>query len=138
MTAAHEQQYLAKQSARLRSMAEQVASPVVAGRKSHRVLTSKEMDTWGKIVDVVSGFPRSTEACCDLYKALNQTEQQAAKNLARNWEAMARTQRIGYTKPLSLVGFIFPIPGFWILFGKLLLQLALMWLESNRNEEQES
>jgi hypothetical protein len=127
MTAAYEQQHIAKQSARLRSMAEQVARPVVAGKRSHRALTKSELATWGQITDEITltPIPMTFELI-------------GANSLADMWKEDCKSAGIGYTKPLPVVGWIFPIPGFWLLFGKLLLQLALMWIEANRSGGNES
>lgn len=133
MTAAHDSRVEAmKEAAALRSLAEAVASPVVAGRRSHRHLNKLEREDWNKIVDVVVMMPQTTAASLSMFASLGQSKEVQAKNLARTWQAMARTQKIGYTK-WPIVGFV-PIPGFWMLFAKLLIQLAIMYIES-RNQQ---
>lgn len=133
MTAAYDSRIEAlKEAAALRSLADQVASPVVAGHKSHRPLNELERDDWNKIVDVIVNVPETTASSLNMFASLGQSKEVQAKNLARTWQAMARTQKIGYAK-LPLVGFI-PIPGFWMLFAKLLIQLAIMYIES-RNQQ---
>ena len=128
MTAAHDSRAEAmKEAAVLRSLAEAVASPVVAGHKSHRPLTDEEKKDWNKIVDVVC----DNEASCGYRLTLEGFD---ANKLAEQWKDRAKAKRIGYTKPLPIVGFVFPIPGFWVLFFKLLIQLAIMYIES-RNQQ---
>jgi hypothetical protein len=122
-----------KQAAILRSLADAVASPVVAGHKSHRQLNELERDDWRKIVDVVVMMPQTTAASLSMFSSLGQSKEVQAKNLARTWQAMARTQKIGYAK-WPFVGFV-PIPGFWVLFFKLLIQLAILYIESQRSQQ---
>ena len=132
MTAAHDSRVEAlKEAAVLRSLADQVASPVVAGHRSHRPLSESEKKDWNKIVNVVVLMPQTTASSLTMFESLGQSKEVQAKNLARTWQAMARTQKVGYSR-WPLVGFI-PIPGFWVLFFKLLIQLAMLWIES-RNQ----
>ena len=132
MTAAHDNRVEAlKEAAVLRSLADQVASPVVAGHRSHRPLSDAEKKDWNKIVNVVVLMPQATASSLTMFESLGQSKEVQAKNLARTWQAMARTQKVGYSR-WPLVGFI-PIPGFWVLFFKLLIQLAMLWIES-RNQ----
>jgi hypothetical protein len=124
-----------KQTAILRSLADAVASPVVAGHRSHRQLNELERDDWNRIVDVIVWMPQTTAASLSMFSSLGQSKDVQAKNLARTWQAMARTQKIGYAK-WPLIGFV-PIPGFWMLFFKLLIQLAILYIESQRNTQQD-
>ena len=124
-----------KQEAILRSLADAVASPVVAGHKSHRQLNELERDDWNRIVNVIVRVPQTTAASLSMFSSLGQSKEVQAKNLARTWQAMARTQKIGYAK-WPQVGFV-PIPGFWMLFFKLLIQLAILYIESQRNTQQD-
>ncbi len=121
-----------KQEAILRSLADAVASPVVAGHKSHRQLNELERDDWNKIVNVIVRVPQTTAASLSMFSSLGQSKEVQANNLARTWQAMARTQKIGYAK-WPLVGFV-PIPGFWMLFFKLLIQLAMLYIESRSQQ----
>jgi len=133
MTAAHDSRAEAmKEAAVLRSLADAVASPVVAGHKSHRQLNELERDDWKKIVDVVVLIPQTTASSLSMFSSLGQSKEVQAKNLARTWQAMAKTQKIGYAK-WPLVGFV-PIPGFWMLFFKLLIQLAMLYIESRSQQ----
>jgi hypothetical protein len=137
MTAAHDNRSEApKEAAVLRSLAEAVASPVVAGHKSHRQLNDLERDDWKKIVDVIVWTPQTTAASIAMFSSLGQSKEVQAKNLARTWQAMARTQKIGYAK-WPLIGFV-PIPGFWMLFFRLLIQLAILYIESRSQQGQDS
>ena len=121
-----------KQEAILRSLADAVASPVVAGHKSHRQLNELERDDWNRIVNVIVRVPQTTAASLSMFSSLGQSKEVQANNLARTWQAMARTQKIGYAK-WPLVGFV-PIPGFWMLFFKLLIQLAMLYIESRSQQ----
>ncbi len=133
MTAAFDSRAEAmKESAALRSLADQVASPVVAGHKSHRPLNELERDDWNKIVDVIVSVPDETVRCIAFCSGVGQSKETQAKNLAKKWQTMAKEKKIGYAK-WPLVGFL-PIPGFWMLFAKLLIQLAIMYIES-RNQQ---
>jgi hypothetical protein len=137
MTAAHDNRSEAlKEAAVLRSLAEAVAFPVVAGHKSHRQLNELERDDWKKIVDVIVWMPQTTAASVSMFSSLGQSKEVQAKNLARTWQAMARTQKIGYAK-WPLIGFV-PIPGFWMLFFRLLIQLAILYIESRSQQGQDS
>jgi hypothetical protein len=135
MTTTDERSERQKQVAILRSLADQVASPVVAGHRSHRQLNDNERRDWKRIVDVVVAIPQTTVASLSMFASLGQSKEIQAKNLARTWQAMARTQNIGYTK-WPIVGFV-PIPGFWMLFFRLLIQLAILYIESQRNAQQD-
>lgn len=137
MTAAFDSRIEAmKEAAALRSLADQVASPVVAGHKSHRPLSDAEKKDWNKIVDVVVLMPQTTSASLSMFESLGQSKEVQAKNLARTWQAMARDRKIGYAK-WPFVGFL-PIPGFWVLFFKLLIQLAMMYIESRNQQGRDS
>ena len=137
MTAAHDSRVEAlKEAAVLRSLADAVASPVVAGHKSHRQLNDRERDDWNRIVNVVVNMPQTTARSLSMFSSCGQSKEVQAKNLARTWQAMARTQKIGYAD-WPIVGFV-PIPGFWMLFAKLLIQLAIMYIESKNQQGRDS
>ncbi len=122
MTAAHDSRIEAlKEAAHLRSLADAVASPVVAGRKSRKPLTAKEKERWAKITDcVINVHTQSRVAFED------------ADCLARTWRSICESGGIGYAR-LPIVGWLVPIPGFWGLMFQLLLELAKLWIES-RNQ----
>lgn len=124
MTAAHDSRIEAlKEAAALRSLAEQVASPVVAGRKSRKPLTTKQKNSWAKITDCVVNVQMQSQAAFD-----------DAECLARTWRSICENGGIGYAR-LPLVGWLVPIPGFWGLLFEMLLELAKLWIESKRKQQ---
>jgi hypothetical protein len=110
MTAAHDKRSEAlKEAAVLRSLADAVASPVVAGRKSRRALTGKQRGQWQKIVEVVMKNPVPVST---------------SQGTADWWRADCKAMGIG----TGLFGWFL-----WNWAFPLLLELAKLWIES-RNQ----
>ena len=121
MTAAHDSRAEAlKEAAVLRSLADAVASPVVAGRKSRKGLTVKQRGQWQEITD-----------CVVTLHTWSDVAHEGPECLAGTWKDICRGNGIGYTK-LPVVGWMIPIPGFWGLMFQLLLELAKLWIESRQ------
>ena len=113
MTAAHDSRVEAlKEAAVLRSLADQVASPVVAGRKSRRGLSVKKRNQWNAITDRVVTFTHGGMA--------NLTPEY----LAEAWQRECRFAGIG----AGLLGWLL-----WKWAFPLLVELAKLWIES-RNQ----
>lgn len=114
MTAAHDSRAEAlKEAAVLRSLADQVASPVVAGRKSRKQLTGKQRSEWTAITNQVVTWPA-------VAKELGPTA------LAKAWKHDCQSVGIG-------TGFFG-----WFLWNwafPLLLELARLWIESRRKQQ---
>ena len=109
MTAAHDSRVEAlKEAAVLRSLADQVASPVVAGRKSRKALTSKQRSQWQKIVDVVMQHPAPVST---------------SQGTADWWKADCKAVGIG----TGLFGWLL-----WNWAFPLLIELAKLWIESRK------
>jgi hypothetical protein len=109
MTAARDNRSEAlKEAAVLRSLAEAVASPVVAGRKSRKGLTVKQRGQWSQIVDVVTKDTYSN--CGEIGRA-------------DMWKAQCKAVGIG----TGLFGWIV-----WKWAFPLLLELARLWIESRK------
>lgn len=100
-----------KQAAILRSLADQVASPVVAGRKSRKALTAKQKSQWAKITDVVMCHPVPVST---------------SRGTAYWWKADCQAVGIG----AGLLGWFL-----WNWAFPLLLELAQRWIESQRSSE---
>ena len=112
MTAAHEKRSEAlKEAAVLRSLADAVASPVVAGRKSRRALTGKQRSQWSRIADRVVTFTHGGMAIL------------TPKYLAEAWQRECKFAGIG----TGLLGWFV-----WNWAFPLLLELAKLWIESRR------
>jgi hypothetical protein len=112
MTAAHDNKSQAlKDAAVLRSLADAVASPVVAGRKSRRALTGKQRSQWQKIVDVVMKNPVPVST---------------SQGTADWWRADCKAVGIG----TGLLGWLV-----WNWAFPLLLELAKLWIESRRKQQ---
>lgn len=112
MTAAHENRAEAmKEAAVLRSLAEQVASPVVAGRKSRRALTGKQRSEWEKIIDVVLQHPVPVST---------------SQGTADWWKADCKAAGIG----AGLFGWFL-----WNWAFPLLIELAKLWIEARKNQQ---
>ena len=111
MTAAHDSRAEAmKEAAVLRSLADQVASPVVAGRKSRKALTSKQRAQWGEITASVCG--RGIK-----------WDQKDPKTLADIWRLECRFAGIG----TGILGWFL-----WNWAFPLLIELAKLWIESRQ------
>jgi hypothetical protein len=114
MTAAFDSRVEAlKEAAVLRSLADQVASPVVAGRKSRKALTGKQRGQWSQITEQVVTWPAVAQLL-------------PAEMLADLWRKQCRTAGIG----AGLFGWII-----WNWAFPLLLELAKLWIESRQNNK---
>ena len=114
MTAAHDDRSEAlKEAAVLRSLADAVASPVVAGRKSRRALTGKQRGQWNAITDQVVTWPAVAQLL-------------SAETLADLWKKQCKTAGIG----TGLLGWFV-----WNWAFPLLLELAKLWIESRRKQQ---
>lgn len=123
MTAAFDERLnSAKQAAILRTLAAQVVAPVAAGRKSKKALTPGRKKQWDEIVNRVV-------ACSPDMQVLSENA------IANAWKHECQFYGIGHTRPLPLVGWVFAIPGFWTFFLPLLIELAKLWIASNRDQE---
>jgi hypothetical protein len=109
MTAAHDNRSEAlKEAAVLRSLAEAVASPVVAGRKSRRALTANQRWQWSRITDQVVTWPAVAREF-------------GPEVLAKAWKNDCKAVGIG----AGLFGWLV-----WNWAFPLLLELARLWIES--------
>lgn len=97
-----------KEAAVLRSLADAVASPVVAGRKSRKALNEKNRSLWTKITDRVVDIETNGTM-------VNATPDM----LARDWKRQCKAIGIG---GWFLWNWAFP----------LLLELAKLWIESHK------
>ena len=114
MTAAHNSRIEAqKEAAILRSLAEAVVSPVVAGRKSRKSISPRRKTDWLKITDVIASTP-------PVMRLLD------AEDIAANWRNECKFAGIGS----GLLGWII-----WNWAFPLLLELAKLWVESLRNTD---
>jgi len=112
MTAAHDNRSEAlKEAAVLRSLADAVASPVVAGRKSRKGLTGRQRSEWTAITNQVVTWPAVSKEF-------------GAEVLARAWKNDCKAIGIG----TGLFGWFL-----WNWAFPLLLELAKLWIES-RNQ----
>lgn len=117
MTAAFDNRAEAlKEAAALRSLAEQVASPVVAGRKSRKALTGKQRSEWSAITNEVVTWPAIATKL-------------EAQTLAYLWKKQCQSVGIG----AGLFGWFL-----WNWAFPLLLELAARWIESKRNADRVS
>lgn len=114
MTAAHDNRAEAmKEAAVLRSLADAVASPVVAGRKSRKALSANQRWQWQRIADrVVSGGVKMDEL--------------KPMTLATAWQKECKFAGIG----AGLFGWLV-----WNWAFPLLLELAKLWIESRRKQQ---
>ena len=114
MTVAYDSRIEAlKEAAALRSLADQVASPVVAGRKSRKALSGKQRLQWTAITNQVVTWP-------SVAKELGPTA------LAKAWKHDCQAVGIG----TGLLGWLV-----WNWAFPLLLELARLWIESNRTAD---
>jgi hypothetical protein len=114
MTAAHDKRSEAlKEAAVLRSLADAVASPVVAGRKSRKALTGKQRGQWSRITDEVVTWPAVAQLL-------------PPDVIADLWKKQCKTAGIG----TGLFGWIV-----WNWAFPLLLELARMWIESRKKQQ---
>ena len=115
MTTTHQQRDEAsKQAARLRSLADQVVEPTVAGRKYRKALTHEKRKQWNAASCI----------CCWSNSSATATD---SKALAKTWQSECKAVGIG-------VGWFSWL--FWNWAFPLLLELAKLWIESNKNQEQ--
>ena len=111
MTAAHDSGSEAmKEAAVLRSLAQAVASPVVAGRKSRKGLTLLQRSEWNAITDQVVTWPAVAQLLPEHV-------------IADLWKKQCKTAGIG----TGLFGWIV-----WRWAFPLLLELARLWIESRK------
>ncbi len=111
MTAAFDSRAEAmKEAAALRSLADQVASPVVAGRKSRKALTGKQRSQWSQITENVCSYGIKWD-------------QQDPKTLADVWRLECKFAAIG----TGLLGWFL-----WNWAFPLLIELAKLWIESRQ------
>jgi hypothetical protein len=112
MKAAHDSRAEAfKEAAVLRSLADGVVSPVVAGRKSRKGLTAKQKSDWSRITEIVLANPVPVST---------------SQGTAEWWKADCKAAGIG-------AGFFG-----WFLWNwafPLLIELAKLWIESRRNSQ---
>lgn len=111
MTAAHQQRdEAAKQAARLKSIAEQIGEPTVAGANGRKPLKPKTRLKWKEVVDVVVK---------DAERSAGET---SAQTVANQWQEQCRAAGLTF-------GWLL-----WRVFFPMLLELAKRWLESNKNQ----
>jgi hypothetical protein len=98
-----------KQAAIFRTLADQVASPVAAGRKSRKSMTTKQRGQWNRIVEAINPAPGAT-----------------IRSTADWWKADCQAVGIG----TGLFGWLL-----WNWAFPLLLELAQRWIESQRSQQ---
>lgn len=112
MTAAHDSRVEAmKEAAVLRSLADQVVSPVVAGRKSRRALTGKQRSQWSQITEIVLANPVPVST---------------SQGTADWWKADCKAAGIG----TGLFGWFL-----WNWAFPLLIELAKLWIEARKKQQ---
>lgn len=109
-----------KQAAMLRTMADQVASPVVAGRRSRRALSANQRWQWERITGVSVAMPLTT-----IVAELDSTDSNV-QLIAKVWQTECKAVGIG----AGLFGWLV-----WNWAFPLLLELAQRWIESQRNTQ---
>ena len=119
MTAAfNERSERQKQATILRTLADQVASPVVAGRKSRKALSSNQRWQWQRIAAAIED-----DAMWSFLSTGGNSQ-----NLAYMWKRDCQAVGIG----AGLFGWLV-----WNWAFPLLLELAQRWIESQRNAQQD-
>lgn len=109
MTAAHDSRAEAlKEAAVLRSLADAVVSPVVAGRKSRKGLTAKQKSDWNRITEIVLANPVPVST---------------SQGTAEWWKADCKAAGIG----VGIFGWFI-----WNWAFPLLIELAKLWIESRQ------
>jgi len=98
-----------KQSASFRALADQVASPVAAGRKSRKAMSAKQRGQWNRIVAAINPAPGAT-----------------IRSTAEWWKADCKAAGIG----AGIFGWFL-----WNWAFPLLIELAKLWIESRRNTQ---
>lgn len=112
MTAAHDDRIeTLKEAAALRSLADQVASPVVAGRKSRKALSDNKRWQWNRITNRVVEFSHGGMATL------------TPEVLADTWQKQCKAIGVG----AGLFGWLV-----WNWAFPLLLELAKLWIESRQ------
>ena len=112
MTAAFEQcDDAAKQIARLKSIAEQVGEPAVAGANGRKALKPEHRNVWRDVIEVVSQDADRAATVKDKH------------TLAWQWREQCRSAGITFGWVLGRILF------------RLLVELASRWIEANRNQE---
>lgn len=102
-----------KEAAALRSLADQVASPVVAGRKSRKGLTEKQRKDWNLILGRVVDSEMATFGWIT----------DNPNTIATAWKSRCKAVGIG----AGLFGWLV-----WNWAFPLLLELAKLWIESRQ------
>jgi hypothetical protein len=109
MTAVHDSRAEAlKEAAVLRSLADAVVSPVVAGRKSRKGLTAKQKSDWSRITEIVLATPVPVST---------------SQGTAEWWKADCKAAGIG----AGIFGWFL-----WNWAFPLLIELAKLWIESRQ------
>lgn len=103
-----------KEAAVLRSLADQVASPVVAGRKSRKSLKDNQRWQWARITNRVVEFSHGGMAML------------TPESLAETWQKQCKAVGIG----AGLFGWLV-----WNWAFPLLLELARLWIESRQHNK---
>jgi len=109
----------AKQAAILRSLADQVAQPVIAGRDGRKALKPKQRGEWKKITDVVVEFEDTVR--------LGSLQSMTPERLSEHWKRYCQSSLIGVGWFANWV--------FWNWAFPLLIELAKLWIESQRNAD---
>ena len=116
MTTTHQQHDEAsKQAARLRSLADQVAQPAVAGKGGGKALKAKHRNDWRRITEAILPY---------------QSAHYGAQHRADMWKQQCQFMGIGTG--------LFANWLFWNWAFPLLLELAKLWIESNKNQGPDS
>jgi hypothetical protein len=110
MTAAFDQRESEKQAARLKSLAEQVGQPAVAGANGRKPLKPEHQQTWRECIEVVAR---------DADRASRVTDKHT---LAWQWREQCRSAGITFGWILGRILF------------RLLVELASRWIEANRDQ----
>lgn len=116
MTAAFEQHSRAKDAAVLKSIAEQIASPIVTGNGKRKQMNTRQQKEWRRITDCIVRRAESGLLPVSWTK----------EGVAREWKDACRSAGIGVT---VLSWF------FWNWVMPYLIELAARWIESKRMAE---
>jgi hypothetical protein len=120
MTAAHEQRNeSAKLAARLRSLADVVGAPVTAGKNGRQTLKPRQRNEWKRITEVVVEFEDTVR--------LGSLKAMTSKKLAEHWKRYCQSSMIGVGWFASWV--------FWNWAFPMLIELAKLWIEAQRNAD---
>ena len=100
-----------KQAAVLRSLADQIAAPVVAGRKSRKPLKPEHKAEWQKCIEIITQ---------DAGRSVTKFD---ANTVAWQWREQCRSAGVAFGWIIGRILF------------RLLLELAQRWIESQRQNE---